>query len=113
MSEALLEMAGRGIGMKFEDYQAILKAAVREGQRVHSHMIKTCYAPPVYLRTKLIVLYTKCGCLDDAREVFDEIPLRNVVPWTAMISGYSQRGCASEALGLFVDMTRSGILRFR
>ncbi|OWM67202.1 hypothetical protein CDL15_Pgr000654 [Punica granatum] len=78
MSEALLEMAGRGIGMKFEDYQAILTAcvdrrAVREGQRVHSHMIKTCYAPPVYLRTKLI------------------------------------RGCASEALGLFVDMTRSEI----
>lgn len=83
-----------------------------EGERVHSHMIKTCYAPPVYLRTRFIVHYVKCGRLVDARRMFDEMPLRNVVSWTAMISAYSQRGYASEALGLFLEMTRSGIFRF-
>ncbi|KAH7853498.1 hypothetical protein Vadar_003180 [Vaccinium darrowii] len=110
---ALLEMAIQGLEMKFEGYDAILnecvnRKAIREGQRVHSHMIKTHYHPPVYLRTRLIVFYTKCERLGDAQKVFDEMPERNVVSWTAMISGYSQRGYASEALNLFLQMLRSG-----
>lgn len=56
------------------------------------------------------MLYTKCDSLRDARHVFDEMPERNVVSWTAMISAYSQRGYASQALNLFVQMLRSGIL---
>ena len=113
LNEALLQMAIFGSEMKFEGYDTILnqcvsQRAIREGQRVHAHMIKTCYLPPVYLRTRLIVLYNKCECLGDAREVFDEMPLRNVVSWTAMISAYSQRGFASQALNLFVAMLRSG-----
>lgn len=54
------------------------------------------------------MFYTKCECLGDAQKVFDEMPQRNVVSWTAMISGYSQRGYASEALNLFLKMLRSG-----
>ncbi|KAJ6778726.1 PENTATRICOPEPTIDE REPEAT-CONTAINING PROTEIN MITOCHONDRIAL-RELATED [Salix koriyanagi] len=105
-------MAIQGPEIKFDGYNMLLnecvnKRAVREGQRVHAHMIKTCYLPPVYLSTRLIVLYTKCECLGSARHVFDEMPERNVVSWTAMISGYSQRGFASEALHLFVQMLRS------
>lgn len=117
LREALLEMAVRGLEMKFEGYDTILNACVerratREGQRVQTHMIKTGYKPPVYLDTRLIVLYTKCGCLRDARKVFDEMPRRNVVSWTAVMSAYSQRGFCSEALDLFAQMIRSGILDF-
>ncbi|KAL0555169.1 hypothetical protein IC582_009108 [Cucumis melo] len=112
LKEALLQMAILGPEVKFEGYDIILnecvsQRAIREGQRVHTHMIKTCYLPSVYLRTRLIVLYNKCDCLGDAREMFDEMPQRNVVSWTAMISAYSQRGFAFEALNLFVEMLRS------
>ncbi|XP_061362794.1 putative pentatricopeptide repeat-containing protein At3g13770, mitochondrial [Gastrolobium bilobum] len=113
LQEALLQMALCGYDMKFEGYNILLnecvsKRAFREGQRVHAHMIKTRYLPSVYLRTRLIVLYTKCDSLGDARFVLDEMPERNVVSWTAMISAYSQRGYASQALNLFVKMLRSG-----
>ncbi|KAI4300740.1 hypothetical protein L6164_034080 [Bauhinia variegata] len=113
LKNALLEMALRGPDMKFEGYNSLLnecvnQRAIREGQRVHAHMIKTEYLPPLYLRTRLIVFYTKCESLNDARQVLDEMPERNVVSWTAMISAYSQRGYASEALNLFVQMLRSG-----
>ncbi|KAL6987085.1 putative pentatricopeptide repeat-containing protein, mitochondrial [Sarracenia purpurea var. burkii] len=106
-------MAVQGPEMVFEGYDTILnecvnRRGVREGQRVHAHMIKTHYHPPVYLRTRLIVFYAKCECLGDARRVLDEMLERNVVSWTAMISAYSQRGYASEALNLFVQMLRSG-----
>ncbi|KAF5474091.1 hypothetical protein F2P56_006024 [Juglans regia] len=113
LGEALLEMAFQGPAMKFEGYDALLnecvnQRAIREGQRVHAHMIKTCYLPPVYLWTRLIVLYTKCDSLCDARRVLDEMPERNVVSWTAMITAYCRKGYASEALNLFIQMLRSG-----
>lgn len=101
--------------MRFEEYDTLLNACVnqrtlRGGQRVHAHMIKTCYRPPVYLRTRLIVFYNKCECLSDARKVFDEMRERNVVSWTAMISAYSQKAHSFEASNLFIRMLRSGTL---
>lgn len=114
LNQALLEMAEQGFNMKFKGYNALLdecvrKGALREGQRVQSHMIKTRYHPCMYLRTRLIGLYLKSECLSEARRVFDEMPKRTVVPWTAMISGYAQRGYATEALDLFLHMLRSGV----
>ncbi|CAH9068607.1 unnamed protein product [Cuscuta epithymum] len=113
LTEALFEMGKRGIEMVFKDYNILLnecinQRAIREGQRLHSHIIKTLYRPPVFLRTRLIVFYVKCEMLGDAKRVFDEMPERNVVAWTAMISAYAQRGYFLEALNLFVQMLRSG-----
>ncbi|KAG1364237.1 putative pentatricopeptide repeat-containing protein, mitochondrial [Cocos nucifera] len=73
-------------------------------------MIKSRYLPPVYLGTRLVILYAKCDSLEDARNVLDGMPERNIVSWTAMISGYSQRGCHAEALELFIRMLRTGLL---
>lgn len=112
----LLQMNHQGRPhMTFEGYDTLLnecvsQKAIKEGQIVHAHMIKTDFLCSIYLRTRLIVLYTKCESLDDAHNVFDEMPERNVVSWTAMISAYSQRGYASQALNLFVHMLRSGML---
>ncbi|MBA0615603.1 hypothetical protein Godav_015725 [Gossypium davidsonii] len=114
LKEALIEMAARGLEMKFESYDMLLNACIkkrafREGQRVHAHMIKTRYLPPVYLRNRLIIFYSKCDRLREARNVLDEMPEKDVVSWTAMISAYSQRGFATEALDLFLEMLRSGM----
>ncbi|XP_065855464.1 putative pentatricopeptide repeat-containing protein At3g13770, mitochondrial [Euphorbia lathyris] len=113
LRQALLEMAIQGPAMLFDGYNTLLnecikKKAIREGQRVHSHIIKTLYFPPVYLRNRLIVFYNKCDCLADARYVFDEMRERDVVSWTALISAYSQRGLCFEAMHLFLQMLRSG-----
>ncbi|XP_059463654.1 putative pentatricopeptide repeat-containing protein At3g13770, mitochondrial [Corylus avellana] len=113
LREALLEMALQGPEMVFDGYDTLLnecvnQRAIRGGQRVQAHMIKTCYLPPVYLGTRLIVLYAKCESLGDARKVLDEMPERNVVSWTALITAYCQRGYSSEALNLFEQMLRSG-----
>lgn len=35
--------------------------------------------------------------------VFDEIPQKNVVSWTSMITGYVQNGCSVDALSLFKE----------
>ncbi|GAB2227987.1 hypothetical protein Droror1_Dr00009816 [Drosera rotundifolia] len=83
------------------------RRAVKEGQMVHAQMIKTGFWR-VYLRNRLLVFYCKCHLLRDARELFDEMPEKDVVSWTTMISGYSKMGFCSDALGVFVMMLRSG-----
>nr|XP_043620169.1 putative pentatricopeptide repeat-containing protein At3g13770, mitochondrial [Erigeron canadensis] len=114
LNYALTYMAKLGLEMNFQEYDTILnecikQKCVRGGQRVHAHVIKTQYQPTLYLGTRLLVFYNKCDCLYDARKVFDEMPERNVVAWTAMMSAYSKRGYGCEALDLFVKMLRSGI----
>jgi len=42
----------------------------------------------VYLCNALIGMYVKFGCLSSARHVFDQMPDRDVVSWTSLMSGY-------------------------
>ncbi|GLJ11945.1 hypothetical protein SUGI_0180720 [Cryptomeria japonica] len=62
-----------------------------------------------FIGTKMVTVYVKLGSLSDARHVFDEIPERNLVSWTAMIGGYARYGSGEEALELFYRMKRLGL----
>ncbi|KAL2329932.1 hypothetical protein Fmac_017513 [Flemingia macrophylla] len=57
----------------------------------------------------LLVAHVKAGELDVARRVFDEMPQRDVVSWTTMLSGYSQARRPREALELFREMRHAGV----
>lgn len=61
------------------------------------------------MQTGLVNFYAKCEEIALARSVFDETPERNLVAWSAMISGYSRIGLVIEALGLFREMQEVGI----
>ncbi|XP_077213420.1 pentatricopeptide repeat (PPR) superfamily protein [Tasmannia lanceolata] len=74
------------------------------GMKIHTHMVKTGFGLDVYVKTSLVSLYAKCGCLGDAHRLFDEIPVRNVVSWTAIISGYIEDGRFLEAVDMFRRM---------
>ncbi|PKI61090.1 hypothetical protein CRG98_018535 [Punica granatum] len=52
--------------------------------------------------------YVRSGKLDEAKEFFEQMPERDVVSWSSVISGYVQAGCFLEALDLFHEMLRSG-----
>ncbi|KAF2321634.1 hypothetical protein GH714_000773 [Hevea brasiliensis] len=62
------------------------------------------------VRTALMVAYSKCKDMDDAFKIFSMMQgIRNVVSWTAMISGYLQNGTAEQAVNLFCQMSREGV----
>jgi pentatricopeptide repeat protein len=46
----------------------------------------------IVLGTALIDMYAKCGDLRRASRLFDELPQRDVVSWSAILAGYSQLG---------------------
>ncbi|XP_057439395.1 pentatricopeptide repeat-containing protein At3g05340 [Lotus japonicus] len=52
----------------------------------------------------LITSYFKCGCFCQGRQVFDEMIERNVVTWTAVISGLAQNELYEDGLRLFAQM---------
>ncbi|KAJ0836440.1 putative tetratricopeptide-like helical domain superfamily, DYW domain-containing protein [Helianthus annuus] len=54
-------------------------------------------------------MYAKAGGIHEARFVFENLPERDVVSWTAIISGYAQLGLDEEALELFRRLLREGI----
>ncbi|GJN27262.1 hypothetical protein PR202_gb15268 [Eleusine coracana subsp. coracana] len=56
------------------------------------------------LVTALVDMYAKCGELAKARRLFDGLQLKDVVAWSAMISGYTQADQCQEALALFSRM---------
>ncbi|KAL6882538.1 hypothetical protein ACP4OV_011228 [Aristida adscensionis] len=56
------------------------------------------------LVTALVDMYAKCGELAKARRLFDGMLSRDVIAWSAMISGYTQADQCQEALALFSEM---------
>ncbi|KAG2243221.1 hypothetical protein Bca52824_094944 [Brassica carinata] len=51
-----------------------------------------------------VYFYSKCGFLEDACHVFDEMPERDVVAWTAVISGHVQNGESERGLEYLCKM---------
>lgn len=64
----------------------------------------------VVLGTSLVNMYARCGHVEKAREVFEEIQEKNVVAWTAMIAGYGMHGHGESAMELFRRMRLCGPL---
>jgi len=61
------------------------------------------------LESALVDMYVKCGTIEDARQVFDKMPERNVVSWTAIIARYGRHGDNKEVFVLFEQMQQLGL----
>ena len=57
-------------------------------------------------------MYATCGLLVEAQKIFDLVPLRNVVTWTALIQGYADYGLIIEALECLENILFDGILPY-
>eukprot|EP01018_Ginkgo_biloba_P036783 Gb_13100 [translate_table: standard] len=79
------------------------------GKQIHVHIIKSIFELVISVGNALITMYSKCGTLESAHQMFDKMHKRNVVSWTAMISGYAQNGLGREALKLFCQFLRAGM----
>lgn len=83
--------------------------ARRLGQEVHAFVVKTkSYSKLVPVQSALIDMYCKCGDLGSARRVFYSSSERNVVCWTALMSGYASVGRLEQALRSIIWMQQEG-----
>ncbi|GFZ03592.1 pentatricopeptide repeat (PPR) superfamily protein [Actinidia rufa] len=63
----------------------------------------------VNLCNSLIAMYSHCGCVDKAYQVFKGMPSKDVISWSAMISGLASHGHGREAIEAFWEMQRMGV----
>ncbi|KAI3857569.1 hypothetical protein MKW98_028833 [Papaver atlanticum] len=82
---------------------AILASLVH-GKVIHCKAIPNGIESDLLVSSAPIDMYSKCGETVDARKVFQVMPIRNVVSWNAMITGYAQNGQDQEALELYQNM---------
>lgn len=84
--------------------------ALEHGKWVHTYIGKCGMEVDVVLGTSLIDMYAKCGSIERAKWVFDNMgPNKDVMAWSAMISGSAMHGHAEECLELFAKMTDYGV----
>ncbi|GMY38615.1 pentatricopeptide repeat-containing protein At3g12770-like [Fagus crenata] len=83
------------------------------GRWVHEYMkskgSKGIIGSNKILATAFIDMYSKCGSLERAKEVFDQMVSKDVVSFNAMIMGLAVNGEGEEALRLFSKMREFGL----
>ncbi|KAI9126858.1 hypothetical protein K1719_002454 [Acacia pycnantha] len=79
------------------------------GNLIHGLIIKFGFETIVQLQTCLLRMYSECGKLHDAHKVFDEIPSKNSICWTSLISAYVENQRPSKALELFRQMQMNNV----
>ncbi|CAL9776636.1 unnamed protein product [Musa acuminata subsp. burmannicoides] len=81
------------------------------GKQVHAYLIKrNCSLLPLVLCNALIVMYSRCGKVQVALELFRRMPQRDVVSWNTMISAFVQNGLNLEGVSLVYEMQKDGFL---
>ncbi|XP_042505645.1 pentatricopeptide repeat-containing protein At1g08070, chloroplastic-like [Macadamia integrifolia] len=84
-------------------------AAFEEGFLIHSQILKYGFIGNIFVANSLIDMYSKFGFLQSAREIFDEMPERNLVSWNCIISGYGLNGFPDTALELCSSLKVEGL----
>nr|XP_043626507.1 pentatricopeptide repeat-containing protein At1g53600, mitochondrial [Erigeron canadensis] len=79
-------------------------ATLNQGLQIYTHVLKMGVEFDLSIQNSLVSFYAKCGCVNDAYNIFQSISTPNVVSYNAMINGFAQNGYGKEALKLFRGM---------
>ncbi|KAH7276434.1 hypothetical protein KP509_39G007300 [Ceratopteris richardii] len=116
--EALLcyeKMAGESVNLGAIILTCTLKACasmrdVNKGQEIYAEIArKGFFEKNVLVGSALVHMYAKCGHLNKAKEIFDELHDRDLVTWTTLMDGYLEHGNDKEALSCLEKMHQAGI----
>ncbi|GAB2299077.1 hypothetical protein Dimus_033148 [Dionaea muscipula] len=81
--------------------------AIDRGKAIHGVAIKLRLQRDVSVCNSLVVLYSKCGSIQDGVAAFLGTSGKNLVSWNSMIVGCAQHGCGRWVLSLFAQMIRA------
>lgn len=109
--EKALSLVYTNPSLTLQDYAFLFHACaqkkyIKQGMALHHYILNKHpkIQNDVFLTNNLLNMYCKCGHLDYARYLFDQMPRRNFVSWTVLVSGYAQFGLIRECFALFSGM---------
>ncbi|KAL5806350.1 hypothetical protein ACOSQ4_029083 [Xanthoceras sorbifolium] len=83
--------------------------ALELGEIAHEYVVQNSLDVNLKLGTALVDMYARCGCIEKAIRVFEELLERDTLSWTALIAGLALHGYAERALSYFEEMVKTGL----
>ncbi|XP_061990747.1 pentatricopeptide repeat-containing protein At2g29760, chloroplastic-like [Rosa rugosa] len=82
---------------EFQFFPILIKAFggfcdVGKAREIHGHVLKLGVLGDVYDANSILGVYWKCGEVEDAVQMFEKMPERDLVSWNTMISGFCHSG---------------------
>ncbi|KAM7277327.1 hypothetical protein ACFE04_019193 [Oxalis oulophora] len=86
-------------------------SAIKEGSQIHARAVKfDKFRDDLIIGNALVDMYAKCGKINEARFLFDKMPIKNVISETSMVSGYAKVSSVKAARSMFTKMTERNIV---
>ncbi|XVF13774.1 hypothetical protein REPUB_Repub08aG0236400 [Reevesia pubescens] len=82
---------------------------LRQGKQIHGHVLRLRFFENSFISAALLDMYSNCGRLDVAYQIFTKSKEKSIAGWNCMISAYGNHGNGKQAVQLFHDMCESGI----
>ncbi|KAI6685577.1 hypothetical protein NL676_031490 [Syzygium grande] len=83
-------------------------ANLRAGESIHSYIIRNCMCLDAALGTALLEMYSKCGHIQKALQIFWSMDDKNLQSWTIMVSCLADHGRGEDVIFLFNQMEQAG-----
>ncbi|CAL9223759.1 unnamed protein product [Arabidopsis halleri] len=79
------------------------------GKWIHMYAERRGFLKQTGVCNALIEMYSKCGMICQAIQLFEQMKGKDVISWSTMISGYAYHGNAHQAFETFIKMQRAKV----
>ncbi|CAI9303241.1 unnamed protein product [Lactuca saligna] len=102
------------VSVEMLGYLFLMKAcgesqALKEAKLVHNHLTRSGHHLDVHICNKILEMYSKCGSMEDAYNMFDKMPQKNLASWDTMITGFAKNGHGDDAIKMFTEFKKVGL----
>ncbi|KQK10935.1 pentatricopeptide repeat-containing protein At2g03880, mitochondrial [Brachypodium distachyon] len=106
--------AARGLPADEYTFPPILNSAAllrvpAAADALHALLLRAGLVAHLHVANALVDAYAKLSRGGAARALFDEMPRRDVVTWTSLLTGLARSGSHDAALRVYRDMVASGV----
>ncbi|KAH7436239.1 hypothetical protein KP509_05G009700 [Ceratopteris richardii] len=84
--------------------------ALQHGRLLHKQVLQHGLQSDALIGSALIEMYATCGNIDDLKNVFSRLVVRDVVSWGAMIGAHVHQGDYQSAAGYLGGMLHEGLI---
>ncbi|XP_020206183.1 putative pentatricopeptide repeat-containing protein At3g01580 [Cajanus cajan] len=81
---------------------------LEEGMQIHKLAVNYGFELDINVSTALMDMYMKCFSPENANDLFNRMPKKDVVSWAVLFSGYAEIGMPHKSMGIFCNMLSNG-----
>ncbi|KAL8228735.1 hypothetical protein R6Q57_013635 [Mikania cordata] len=105
----------RNAGMIPDDYTLVnvlsscaCVSGLSQGEWIHAYIDRNKIEVGGFLATALVDMYSKCGCIEKASEIFDKTSKKDISTWNSIITGLGLHGYGGSAVETFYELLADG-----